>query len=959
MENSLQKSSTMQKTSIILSSEIIDVFWINLLIISLNNSLIELTLIMKKKYISLIIFVFYAFFIQANTYYISSSSGSDLYSKTEAQNSSTPWKSLQKLQEYMPQLQAGDSILFLRGDVFYGNLKVVNSGTSGKPIVFSTYGTGTNPIISGFQFLEEWNAYTGNIYSASCPACMENENLFIKNNTLCAKGRYPNATVPNQGYNLFESHINDTLINDTDEQNLPDFTGGEIVIRKNHWIIDRYKITGMNEEGIHFAPTSAQYPLVNNTGYFIQSHINTLDSDGEWYYDPINKTMYVYSESGIPSNSECKTSVQDILIDLSQRSYITISNIDFQGANSYTFILNNASNIIIQNSSITYSGNYVFTGYDFSDCVIENNTITHTQNDVLFTYKCTRSIFRNNKISHTALHEGMGQNGDMNHLAVSMYGNYNTIENNIIDSTGYIPIYFFGDYVTVRNNFITTYGLIKDDVGGINTWTGAGNTSGKGNFITGNIILNSAGALKGAIPHGDIQANGIYMDDNTSGVTIDGNTIAHCQGAGIFLHNTQNIICRNNTVYDNTVSMQFSHQDETCVGCKMEENRFSQNIFVSKGVGSPLVKLNSFLNDVDEIFTADSNYYGVFKGMNSRFIVSDISSNNIYSIEDWRQAYKADINGQSYELDIPMYSINSISTNSILNGDFTTNVNGVYAWSEVSNYSTVYDPNSPLNGGALKLSYSNFSGFGKPVFVIANAGAVDSEQDYIVNFSAYALKPNKTIGVYLRKNDEPYSTLTPMQYVKLQPKAEDFELLFRHPVTEQNMSVVFQTTDSDSTLWLDNISMQQADVETTNLNKYTLFEYNASNQNKTIAVPDTMYDIHNKTYSGSVTLEPFTSIVLFNKSIRDTRTRTNSRQLKQNNFTVYPNPVENILHISLPEEMQSCLNISILDTSGKRLSEKNTASSVLTIDVSLFPKGNYILFVRGNKNQYSTVFVKN
>ena len=56
----------------------------------------------------------------ATTYYFSSSDGDDSRTSAQAQNSSTPWKSIDKLNSFFSRLQPGDQVLFKKGDIFTG-----------------------------------------------------------------------------------------------------------------------------------------------------------------------------------------------------------------------------------------------------------------------------------------------------------------------------------------------------------------------------------------------------------------------------------------------------------------------------------------------------------------------------------------------------------------------------------------------------------------------------------------------------------------------------------------------------------------------------------------------------------------------------------------------------------------------------------------------------------------------
>jgi len=80
----------------------------------------------------------------ATTYYVAAA-GSDSNSGTSA---GAAWQTIGKVNG--TAFAAGDSVLFNRGDIWYGAALVVpSSGTSGSPITFGAYGSGANPILKG------------------------------------------------------------------------------------------------------------------------------------------------------------------------------------------------------------------------------------------------------------------------------------------------------------------------------------------------------------------------------------------------------------------------------------------------------------------------------------------------------------------------------------------------------------------------------------------------------------------------------------------------------------------------------------------------------------------------------------------------------------------------------------------------------------------------------------------
>src|SRR5687768_11710424 len=116
----------------------------------------------------------------ANNYYFSFISGDDSRTSTQAQNPTTPWKTLNKLNAFFSSLQPGDSVLLKRGETFYGSITINKSGTAGAPIVFSDYGTGNRPVITSLVTLTGWTAnstYSGVYESAANSAFDANVNM--------------------------------------------------------------------------------------------------------------------------------------------------------------------------------------------------------------------------------------------------------------------------------------------------------------------------------------------------------------------------------------------------------------------------------------------------------------------------------------------------------------------------------------------------------------------------------------------------------------------------------------------------------------------------------------------------------------------------------------------------------------------------------------------------------------
>src|SRR5665811_2167712 len=81
----------------------------------------------------IIAFLIFSTIASATDYYISSL-GNDT---NNGLSSSTPWQTIAKVNSAFPIINPGDRILFNRGNIFYGSLKISKSGLAGSPITIS------------------------------------------------------------------------------------------------------------------------------------------------------------------------------------------------------------------------------------------------------------------------------------------------------------------------------------------------------------------------------------------------------------------------------------------------------------------------------------------------------------------------------------------------------------------------------------------------------------------------------------------------------------------------------------------------------------------------------------------------------------------------------------------------------------------------------------------------------
>ena len=809
-----------------------------------------------------LVFISFVYFANARNYYFSSSSGIDSRSFIEAQSTITPWRSLNKLNYIFSSLKGGDSLLLKRGDLFYGKIIIKKSGLDNLPIVISAYGSGELPIISGFEKLSEWNFKGAGVYESNTNIEDSLLNMVVIDNDEFPMGRYPNNSDQNKGWLTISSYIKNNSINGDFFSPEFNWAGGEVVIRKKNFVIDRSRILSQTGNTLNYS-SGSQYEPAKGFGYFIQNHIATLDQFGEWYFDPVSKKLNMFFGKKIPSDFLIKASSIDNLISVRKCDNIVFKNVALEGSNRKGFDLYYSKNIEIKNCKIDFSGVDAIDGYNTNNLHIESCSIINSHNNAIdLIGACDDSRIRNNIIKYTGQYAGMASNNSHSFSGININGNNNLVEYNEVDTTGYIGIRFAGNSVLIKNNYIKYFCFIKDDGGGIYTGNNDALIPKKDQTIKGNIILYGIGAREGS-QSSAFQASGIYLDDNSSNINVVDNTVAYAAKAGIFLHNCRNIAVSNNTLYDNAIQL-IVQKDAASAGL-VRNNSITNNIFFSKSPSQFVASFRTIANDINMFGIIDSNYYS--RPFDDNIIISTSyidqalgKKDKYYDLEGWKSDYKKDLQSKKSPLVLGFYKENTTPLiNKITNGNFDMDTKGVRGFkSKIS-----WQNSGLLDGGYLQVVPSSRS---SPTYIAISVGPIYSGKNYILKCSAKGLNDNdRTMGIHLRENGAPYSNLAPTIYRKISRKRYDYEIPFSATKDEMNALLIFTFNDPDNTYLFDNIQLQEVVANFIKPEDYFLFRYNSTTSEKKIAINGKYIDAKNKHYNNSITLPPFTSVILIKK----------------------------------------------------------------------------------------------
>ena len=800
----------------------------------------------------------------AASYYVSSTQGDDGRTSSQAKNPATPWKTLAKVNSVMRYFQPGDSVLFKRGEAFFGSLQISVSGAAGRPLVFGAYGTGALPELTGFTQLSGWQQKGNGIWETSVPGGLSYLNTVTLNGAAKSVGRYPNASAANQGYLYYQSYNGNSSITDS-KLSAQNWVGGQVVIRKTRWVIDRNSISSQAGNTINYASQSG-YGAAQGYGYFIQNHPSTLDTLGEWYYQPNGQKLGIFTGGASPNSFQIKAGVIETLVQIANQNNITFENLNFTGATASAFTINASPGIRINNCTILFSGKDAIDVNNSDGLIAENTIISRTGNNALSLNNCTNAILRNNQVRNTGTFAGMGEGGDGTYEAITISGDNNLVANNVIDSTGYVPLNFSGNNVTIKNNVITNFTLTKDDGGGIYTWNNGSNAPTNSNrVITGNTVLNGVGAPGGTDGPTKRFAHGIYIDDGAGQVEISSNTVANCATYGVYVHNAHDIAIKQNTLYNNATQLYMEHDnvagDKPIYNCTV-----TGNVLFAKLATQLSAEYKTKDNDIANFGTFDQNNYyrpqdndlviGVLQQVNGTY------SYNQLSLESWKALYGKDANSKKSPHSVPTYMVNKVvAANQFGNGTFDSNAGGLYAYTSANNVQTGWD-NGTLDGGALKITFSSTSTSSNYGSVIIGIGAVTAGKQYHLKFSMIGGNTNKAITTYLRQSTGGYVDLSARKAATILSTRVEKEFLFTATANESNASIVFDVPEQTSAVYLDNIKLEQVEATSVNVDQYITFLNNTSGSAQSYATGTQSFDAAGNSYSGSVKLNPFSSLIL-------------------------------------------------------------------------------------------------
>ncbi len=652
-------------------------------------------------------------------------------------------------------------------------------------------------------------------------------------------------------------------------------------------MLDRCRITAQSGTTITYTNTDGStYDGTNGYGYFIQNDPRTLDQTGEWYFNNSTKMLQMYfAGAARPGSYLIKASCIDTLLNLNAKSYITISNLVFDGANRDAIYGVSCSNVTIRDCDFTNAGVGAINLQTAANLLIENCTTTNILSNAIRvnSTKSSNVTIRNCQVNKTGIVPGMGQSSGNSYKGILALAYSNLlIEYNRVDTTGYVGIEFQGSNVTVKNNVVNYFDFVKDDAGGIYSYA-SGTDANPGTIYTNrvvrdNIVMNGIGAAAGRST-ATLYATGIYLDGRTMNVDVLNNTVFNHPRGGIHSNNPNNVNIKGNTSYNNLNGVSIFRWAWGGITNLAINNNILYPVtdaqrtfyYTNSGLNEPVT--STVQAALTALGNVDSNYYNMVNpvGFNAEVYATTggaLVPTSPMSLEAWRSFSGHDNNSKKPAKSPVGYKVNSLTgTNKFTNGLFTANITGITLYG--TNTSVAWDNTGKISGGSLKVTFSSPVA-NKYILLHSPIGAVSAAKKYILRFSTFGTTQQGIVRAYIRKTTSPYNNLTAVQYKSFGTGRKDHEFLFDAPTTDAGGSFVIELEQNSGTTYLDNVEFYEADATTYDTNAQVRFEYNDTKVAKTVTLNGIYTAVDGTGYvNTSITLQPYSSIIL----VRDTSSR--------------------------------------------------------------------------------------
>ena len=529
-----------------------------------------------------------------------------------------PWRTIARLN--MQQLKSGDTVFFKRGNSFYGELVCSFSGSKNKPVVYTAYGKGAMPIITGALPVTAFQPFKNNIHTSFSNDTVK--AVFV-DNQLQLLARYPNS-----GFKIMQGGVGNTVTFTDTSLTQPDgyWQGSNIRFRTWDWEIRTSLVNTYANHQITIKDSSTN-TLGKGWGYYFDNKQEALDTAGEWFYHVNTKQLLLYADKKINPQQKVEAVILTTGITVAKNvHHIIISFLQVEKFYETGILLaGNNQQIEVNNNTIKQVDKTgIYVNNIAENCSISSNQIYDINGRGIFALEPAYLLIEKNSLFNIGNIMGYGINGVNGMIGITIanketkkepgdhIAHHNIIMKNKVDSTGYVGIRMDGAYSKMEYNTVNNALCNLSDGAAIYCWAITKNYTHH-NQIHHNIISNVSGSNYGTPSGPNPAANGIYIDNNCYNMLVENNTILNISASGIHINSdAYDNVVKNNTMYNCLSGFSVA---EWAKPSATFGNTFKRNsIFLLAPQQRAIRLMNFLLPGTKGMVIIDSNHYYHFWG---------------------------------------------------------------------------------------------------------------------------------------------------------------------------------------------------------------------------------------------------------------------------------------------------------------------------------------------------------
>lgn len=488
-------------------------------------------------------------------YYVDAATGNDNNPGTI----DAPWRTLTKASS--APLRAGDALLLKCGSVWRDSLEITSANGRDGDFLIGAYGDCSGdrrPVIRASDWLPQtgWSRVAGDdrpIFSRPWPTVV---TRLMVDGFPQVLARYPNFKGIGSEYAIAVSNSSRQSFkvrpSDLTELSGRDLVGATIHVKSTQWLLETAKIQSFDPStGIVTLDRQLPYSIREGAGYIIEGKRWMVDAPNEWFYDNDTKELVVWTNDGAsPANhAGLEAAWRDYGLTVRWAKNVRVERIRVEQQSQDGFRLIETPNAIVSDVVAAFAHELGISVLDASNVTVQASTVIAAGRRGIIGRATPNIQILGNKVSDTG---GYGRADDTDG-AITVFGEGAVVRGNFIERSASVGVHFGNlPNVVIEDNTVYRSCMRFTDCAGIYTWTSTAPTPPQTAYVArgtvrNNVIVTSRSNLEGCGLTCKNLATGVYLDDMSSGVTVQGNTISDVE-IGVAMHNASFNIIRGNTI---------------------------------------------------------------------------------------------------------------------------------------------------------------------------------------------------------------------------------------------------------------------------------------------------------------------------------------------------------------------------------------------------------------------------